>query len=519
MRLACQRHLDDLERQNAHGFPYYFDEDAEQDALDFASMLRLDEDLPFIAQPFQQFIIGVLFGWMNGEGYRRYRTAYVEMGKGNGKSPLAVVIGLIGLILDSEVQPEILCAAVTREQAGIMLTDAINIANASPIVLDQCDVSKHNIANGTGFLRSVSAEGRSLDGKRPHMALIDEIHEHRTDTVVQKMRAGVKRRTQPLIFEITNAGFDRESICWRHHQHSLAVLQGTIQDETWFAYVCALDEGDVWSEDESCWPKANPGIGTILPYEYLREQVKEAHNIPTSHNLIARLNFCVWTNAVTKWIDLDQWADCKLPDHFDPAELEGERCFGGLDLASTTDLSAFALWFPRQQIALAWFWAPEETGAKRWERDRVPYLMWAEQGWIELTEGNITDYDRIHDVIMELADSYDIREIGYDRWNATGLVTQLVEDGANMVPVGQGYASLSAPSKELEGRVVGGKIQHNGNPVLTWMIGNAVVQQDPAGNIKPNRKESAEKIDGVIAVVEALGQGALDEGEPDWWVA
>lgn len=524
VRLAAARHLRDLERVGDPDFPYRFDTEAEEMALGYAALMNLDAGVPFVAEDFQQFILGMIFGWLNLAGWRRFRTAYIEIGKGNGKSPLAAIIGIIGLCFDGETQAEILCAAVTREQAHIMLTDAVNIALHSESVAKRCDITKHNIAHGTSFCKAVSAEGRSLDGKRPHMALLDEIHEHRTDVVVQKMRAGVKRREQPLIFEITNSGYDRESICWRHHQHSIAVLEQRIDDETWLAYVCALDEGDHWLDDESCWPKANPGLGTILPYTYLREQVKEARNIPTALNLIARLNFCVWTQSVTKWLDVDQWRALELPTdrrrkaYYDLADLEGERAFGGLDLASTTDLSAFSLWFPEHEIALWWFWAPEVAGAKRAERDAVPYPLWAEQGWLTLTEGNITDYDAIEETIVELAERYDIVEIGYDRWNATSLVTHLVEDGAAMVPFGQGYASLSEPSKQLEGRVVGAKLRHNGNPVVAWMVGNVVVRQDSAGNIKPDREQSAEKIDGIVALLMALGRATLDEGAPDWWV-
>ena len=317
---------------------------------------------------------------------------------------------------------------------------------------------EHNLGFRDSFFRSVSAEARSLDGKRPHVSLIDEIHEHPDGQVVQKMRAGMKRRLQPLVFEITNAGYDRTSICWEHHEHSRQVLEGALADDTWFAYVCALDAGDDW-HDEAVWPKANPGLDTILPRTYLREQVKEADAIASSQSLILRLNFCTWTQQSTKWLDLADWDACASA--IDPSELEGEACFAGLDLASTTDLAALVLWFPAQRVVLPFFWLPEQASARRWERNRVPYPAWARDGRLTLTDGNITDYDRIREDIRALAARFRIAEIGYDRWNASQLVTQLVEDGAQMVPLGQGFASLNAPARELEKLVAGRELRHD----------------------------------------------------------
>lgn len=510
VRLACERHLRDLEREGEPGFPYRFDAAREAKFLLFAQHMNLSEGVPFVLEPFQQFIVGALFGWVDEHGFRRFRTGYIEMGKGNGKTPLAALVGLYMLRGDGEWQAEVYTAAVTRDQANIMFTDAKNIAKATPALSRSLEVLGHNIAYGDSFFRTVSAEARSLDGKRPHASLIDEIHEHPTPIVVQKQRAGMKRRMQPLVFEITNSGYDRNSICWEHHEHSRQVLEGTLVDETWFAYVCGLDEGDDW-HDEAVWPKANPGLGSILPVTYIREQVKEADAMPSSQNLILRLNFCVWTQQSTKWIDLSDWDACE--DEVDLEALRGERCFAGLDLASTTDLAAFVLWFPDHDTVLPFFFAPEEASSRRWERDRVPYPEWMRDGFIEQTEGNITDYDYIRERIRELAGIYDIAEIGYDRWNATQLVTQLVEDGAQMVPVGQGFASMSAPAKAMEALIIGRRLRHDGNPVLRWMAGNVSARQDPAGNIKPDREKSADKIDGIVALVMALSRAVVDQGE------
>lgn len=512
VRRACQRHLRDLQRAGRSDFPYVFDEELEQRFYRFAAYINLSEGLRLVLDPFQQFITGSLFGWVHQEtGDRRFRTAYIEIGKGNGKTPLAAVVCLYGLVADGETKPEIYSAATTRDQAKILFTDAKVMCEATPQLAQRLEVLEHNLSFGRGFMRPLSSEGKSLDGKRPHITAIDEIHEHPTDVVVRKMRAGMKNRRQPLVFEITNSGFDRHSICWEHHEHSRQVVEGTVEDETWFAYVCGLDEGDDW-HDEAVWPKANPGLGTILPLMYLREQMKEADAMPSAQQLVKRLNFCIWTEGETKWLDLGDWDACADPDVTE-ATLRGERCFAGLDLSSTVDITAFVLWFPERRAVLPYFWVPREAGSRRWERNRVPYPLWIDQGHLEATPGNVTDYDRIRERIREMAGIFRIEQIAVDRWNSTQLVTQLQQDGAPVFWMGQGFASMNGPSKELEALVAGRRLRHGGHPVLRWMVGNAVAAQDPAGNIKPDKERSADKIDGIPALIGAIAAAAGDTGE------
>ncbi len=529
VRLAGERHLRDLKEGPARGLS--FDVRAAIRAIQFFGFLHLAEGehagKPFQLEPFQQFIVGMLFGWKGPDGFRRFRTGYGEIGKGNGKSPLAAGIGLLGFLADGEIGAEIYSAAVTRDQAKIVYLDAEKMVDASPALSRRVEKTVSNMAvlRTNSFFRPVSSEARGLDGKRVHMALIDEIHEHPSAHVVDKMRAGTKGRRQALIFEITNSGYDRNSVCWNHHDYSVKVLEGVIEDDSWFAYVCQLDpceacqkagrtqpsDGceycDQWT-DESVWIKANPCLDVSITRKYLREQVREAVGMPSKQNIVRRLNFCAWTEQSVRWIDMGVWDDCNFPVNLE--ELRGRQCFGGLDLSSTTDISAFVLLFPREDgepwPVVCRFWVPREHVRRRAEKDRVPYDQWIREGYIEATEGNVIDYDVIRKRIREDAERFNIKEIAFDRWNSSQLCIQLQSDGTEMIPFGQGFASMSAPTKELEKRILGRQIAHGGHPVLRWMISNVSVKQDPAGNLKPDKSKSSERIDGVVALIMAQGR-------------
>ena len=540
VRLASERHIRDLARADSDPeWGYWFDDDAAQHAIDFfESVLTLPEGddpdgapQPFRLEPFQKFKTGCLMGWKSRDGFRRFRTAYIEEGKGNGKSPWAAGLGLYGLVADREDAPQVFAAAVTRDQAKILFSDAEKMVERSPDLSALLEMTVNNIAYeaNKGFFRAISAEAKALDGKRVHMALIDELHEHPSALVVDKMRAGTKRRRQAMIVGITNSGYDRNSVCYRQHVYSMQVLEGVLEDDSWFAYVCQLDhcsehsqpspgcEGcDDWT-DEAVWPKANPGLGPILPYKYLREQVTEAKGMPSKLNIVLRLNFCVWTESAIRWLDMEHWDACGDP--VDSLGLKGRPCWAGLDLSSTTDLTALALVFEPDDEdvvdVLMYYWIPEEKMRERAQKDRVPYDMWVRQGYMEATEGNVVDYDVIRVRINDLlAEGYNIREIDCDPWNATQISTQLMGDGFEVVAIRQGFASLTAPSKELERRVMEGTLRHGNNPVLRWNAANVAVAQDPAGNIKPDKSKSTERIDGIAAVVNALSRMIVnDTGE------
>lgn len=507
VRAACQRHLDDVRDGGKRGLVW--DRESAERAIAFFGFLRLPTGEPFDLQPSQQFIVGSLFGWKLTDGSRRFRTAYIEEAKGNGKTPLAAGIGIIGMVADGHPAAEVYTAGVTRDQAQYLWADAAKMVTASPALSSRVEVGAHNLAVTAthSYMRPVSSEARSLDQKRVHMALLDEIHEHRSGAVVDKMRAGTKGDPDALIVEITNSGYDRNSVCWQHHAYSMGVLDGTTPNDAWFGYIAALDPGDDWT-DEAVWPKANPLLGITVTHRYLREQVREALDMPAKQSLVRRLNFCEWTEASVGAIEMARWdvgaIDTRIP--------LGASVTGGLDLASTTDITALLLLYQAADgftDVLAKFWVPEEGIAIRSRRDHVPYDVWVREGWISATPGNVTDYERVREDIRDLAELYQIREIAYDPWNATHLVTQLMADGARCIPVRQGFASLSAPTKEWLSDIAAGRLRHGGNPVLRWMAANLVVEQDAAGNQKPTKDKSTERIDGQVAAIMAKARMIL----------
>jgi len=543
VKLACKRHLKDLKRKDI-----YFDKAAADHIISFFEEFLVFyegsfDGKPFTLTPHQQFIVGSIFGWKRKDGFRRFRTAYIEEAKGNGKSPLAGGIGLYCLAFDDEPGAEVYAAAVTREQASILFRDARLYAEASESLKEILIIDKYNIAYpaGNSFFRPVSSEHRGLDGKRPHVALIDEIHEHPNDLVVRKMSAGMKGRRQGLQFEITNSGYDRQSICFQHHEHTEKILEELIEDDAWFGMMTGLDvcdkcaaEGktipqdgcpycDDW-RDESVWEKANPNMNYLgAPFkDYLRRQVEEAKSMPSQENIVKRLNFCIWTESITKWLPVDKWNACNFP--VDAEALKGRICYGGLDLSNNIDLTAWVLVFPPEEEdglyeILCRFFLPEDNMIERVKRDKVPYDVWARQGYIKLTPGNIIDYAFIlHQIEQDMTD-YQIAELAFDRWGSQKITTDLqdlgfeIEGKRSLVQFGQGYASMSPPTKEVETMVLKGNLAHGGNPVLAWNVSNVAIRVDPAENKKPDKEKSIERIDGAVALIMAIGRAMLRGGQ------
>lgn len=515
VRLACQRHLNDVKTAKRRGLiwnPTIETPGGPASAVlhnlaFFPDCLLLDEDKPFTLKNWQAFIVGSLFGWYRNDGTRRFHTAYVETGKGSGKTPLAAGIGIKGLIADRTEAAEVYSAATDREQARICFLDAKRMVERSAELREVVETNVASLVHPklSSTFRPVSSEHRGLDGKRVHMAILDELHEHPDPMVADKMRAGTKKDPNALIFEITNSGYNRNSVCWKHRDYSRRVLEGTTENDSWFAYVCALDEGDDY-RDKAVWLKVNPSLPELPGYAYLQEQVREAEGMPSKENVVKRLNFCIWTEQSSRWIRTETW-DANGGDVAD-AELLGRPCYGGLDLSATADITAFVLLFPLDEGRFAvrcWFWLPEESPRSRNHVERE----WIERGLIQTTPGNIVDYAWIRRTVVECASKYRIQEIAFDRWNASHLVTELREqDGANMVEMGQGFASMSAPSREFERLLLAGGLLHGGHPVLKWMAGNVAAKQDPAGNIKPDKAASGDRIDGIVALIMALGRAA-----------
>jgi len=551
-RLACERHC--IDKPWIHKTPkkgirgLYFDHNAANKIINFFPKFLKFYEGSFDGQPFnltpnQQFILGSIFGWRrNADGYRRFRTAYIEMAKGQGKSPVAGGIGLYCLAFDNEPGAEIYAAAVTKEQANILFRDARLYADASETLKEMLIIDKYNIAYpaGNSFFRAVSSEHRGLDGKRPHVALIDEIHEHPNDLVVRKMSAGMKGRRQSLQFEITNAGYDRHSICFQHHEYTEKILEGTIEDDAWFGMMTGLDvcsaceiEGktipqdgcpdcDDW-RDEAVWEKANPNLNYLgAPFkDYLRRQVEEAKSMPSQENIVKRLNFCVWTESITKWIPTDKWNACNFA--VDPEALKGRTCYGGLDLSTNIDLTAWVLVFPPEEEdskyeVLCRFFLPEDNMRERVKKDKVPYDVWVRQGYITTTPGDLIDYAFILDQVDQDSKDFDIAELAFDRWGSSKITTDLqdlgfeLEGKKSLIQFGQGYKSMSPAVNDVETLVLGQNMAHGGNPVLNWMISNVAIKMDPAGNKKPDKEKSTEKIDGAVALLMASARALLKGG-------
>jgi phage terminase large subunit-like protein len=402
------------------------------------------------------------------------------------------------------------------------------------------------------FFRAISSEHRGLDGKRPHIALIDEIHEHPNDLVVRKMSAGTKTRRQALIFEITNSGYDRHSICYQHHEYTEKILEGIIEDDTWFGMMSGLDVCDSCRDDgktipqDGCpdcddwkdprtWEKANPNLKYLgKPFlDYLQKQVNEAKEMPSQQNIVKRLNFCIWTESHTRWISSDRWNKCNFT--VIPEKLKGMTCYSGLDLSSNIDLTALVHVFPPIEVLHSFegnrklygspdkyqiicrFFMPEDNVRDRVHKDKVPYDVWINQGYITTTPGNIIDYKFILNQLKYDQEQFLISELAFDRWGSQKITTDLQDecdfklegDEKTLIQFGQGYASMSSPTNEVEKMVLAEELAHSANPVLTWMMSNVVIKQDPAGNKKPDKEKSTEKIDGAVALIMAIARAMM----------
>jgi len=522
VRLAAKRHLDDILQGHLRGLEWHVTR--ANHAINFIECLRHYQGASagkrFRLSLWQKFVVGSVFGWYVNDGQRRFRTAYIEIGKGNGKTPLAAAVALYALVSDGEAGAEVYSAATSRDQAGICFNDAKQFVLSCVPLANRLEVGINNIAfhATSSFFRIVSAEGRGLDGKRPHFVVVDELHEHPTATVVEKMRAGTKGRTRALIFEITNSGYDQTTVCFEHHDYSIKVLMGVIPNDSWFAFVASLDKGEDPFVDPKCWIKSNPNLGVSLTTQYLTEQVREARDLPSKRNLVLRLNFCRWTEASESWVDLDHWDACASP--IDHDALLGRACFGGLDLASVSDFCAYSLVFPPEEGDGIWqlllkLYLPEAAVVRMREKLRLPIDHWIEQGLVTVTPGNVTDYGFIRRDVNASREKYRVKEIAFDRFNASQLVTDLQDDGALMVGFGQGYGSMSAPCKELERLYMSHRFNHGGHQLLRWMASNTVATKDAAENIKFDRAKSTQKIDGMVSTAMALGRAIAPPSEED----
>lgn len=510
VRLACERHRRDLLEGQARGL--VFRPKAGRHVLDFFRFLRHSKGewagSVVRLEPWEQAILWILFGWFRADGTRRFRTAYLEVARKNGKSTLAAGVGLYLLIGDREPGAEVYAAATKRAQAKLVFDEATRMVKRSPSLRRRIRCFRDNlhIEGSASKMEPLGRDADTMDGLNVHGAVIDELHAHKTDDVWGVLETATGSRRQPLIFGITTAGFYRDGFCFRLREYLLKVLDGVVCDDAFFGMVFTLDEGDDWA-DEGNWVKANPNLGVSVKLSDLRDKAQRAASIGSAltHFLTKHLN--VWTNAAELWIHPERWRACG--EAFDEGALAGRACYAGLDLSNTLDLTAWVLVFPPLDddprfVVLPRFWVPEDAIEERRRNERVPYDQWVREGWITAIPGAVIDYEWIFAQIDRDAQMFDVREVGYDRWGAAQVYLRLEKAGLTTVQIGQGFQSMSAPMKELEKLVASRGIRHGDHPVLTWNMHNLVASVDPAGNLKPDKRRSREKIDGAVALVMGL---------------
>ena len=497
---------------------YYFDKSAAKKAVGFIETFITHtkgemSGKPFLLEDWQKKIVSDLFGWKNKKtDLRKYRTAYIQIGRKNGKSTLASALALYMLFADDERGSEIYSAAGDRQQAGIVHEIAKGMIVANPELSKRSKVYRNSIVNESkgNFYQAISSDSKTKHGFNANCIIFDELHTQPNRSLWDTLTTSVGSRRQPLTIAITTAGYDRNSICHEIYKYAQQVDNQSVKDETFYSCIYEAEMDDDIT-DEEVWKKANPNYGVSLKKNYMEIESQRAVDVPSYQNTFKRLMLNIWTDSVSVWIPNNEWMECH--QEFDYSTLDGKECWGGLDLASTRDISAFVLLFKvdEKYIVLPHLFIPEENAKKRSERDGVDYVTWKNQGHIIATDGDVADYNFIKEKINELSKKYRIQSIAYDRWNASQLVIDLQNDGANMDPFGQGFVSMSAPTKELEKLIIGKQIIHNDNPCMNWMLSNVAIQEDPAGNIKIAKNKSKEKVDGLVALVMALGEMMTEE--------
>lgn len=502
----------------------HYDADKADRAVRFIEQLRHTKGKwagkRFWLLPWQEHIVRDLFGIVKPDGKRQFRTAYVEIGKKNGKSELAAAVALFLLYADHEASAEVYGAAADRQQASIVFDVAKRMVEMTPALLKRSKImaAGKRIVNysNAGFYQVLSAEVGTKHGLNVSGLVFDEVHSQPNRKLYDVLTQGSgDAREQPLFFLITTAGTDKESICFELHQKAKDILNGQKRDPSFYPVVYGLTEEDDWT-DERNWYKANPSLGQTIQIERVREAFQQALENPADEAMFKQLRLNMWVSSTTSFIPEQIFDLGNRP--IDMNALRGRECYGGLDLSSTGDITALVLMFPprnedEKYICLPYFWVPEDTIPLRVRRASVPYDVWAKQGYMMSTEGNVIDYNFIEKFINDLYKVYNIREIAVDRWNATMLIQNLENDGFTMIPFGQGFRDMSPPTKEFYKLMMEGKIIHGGNPVLKWMALNVVVDRDAADNIKPTKAKSPEKIDGIVAAIMALDRCVRHENE------
>lgn len=547
VRQACERHMRDRTRTDI-----WFDHEEYQRIVVrfFEERLKLSEGqfegVPFKPHSSQEFILGSLFCWRWTEGGgRRYRRAYIEQGKGNGKSPLAGGIGLYGMMYDNEPGAQIYSAGSSRDQSDILFQDAVKMAKAAPRIEKAITFSGNakiwNMAalgprqKGSLFKPLARTAGTSGSGFRPYFALVDELHEHPNRDVIDMLERGFKFRRNPLLLMITNSGTDKNSVCWQEREHAVAVVTGEKDDDTTFSYVCALDESDDPFTDRRCWKKANPLLGITITEAYLAGVVQQALDMPGKRNGILRLHFCEWTDADKAWLPKEAWEACEDED-MTIEDFEGVACRAGLDLSSRRDLSARALCFddgfviddegrPKPKFALfVHGYTPEKTLAERSRADRAPYDIWVNGGFITATPGPVIRFEFIIKDLQDDAGRHELQAVAYDRYLIQRFEQDMNDMGVamNLVEHPQGFSRrkdtdlwMPGTIETFEQLILERRLRVHVNPALRSSVASATFVQSPAGLKRFAKEKATQRIDMLIASAMAIGASCTGEAEPE----
>jgi phage terminase large subunit-like protein len=534
VKLAVKRYMDDVLYGESRGI--HFDENAASIAIDFFGLLQHSKGKwageYFKLSDWQVFILWNIFGWKNEDGTRRFRIAYNEVARKNGKSTFSAGIGLLMLVMDGEEGAEVYSAATKMEQAKIIHQEAIRMVRKSKSLNKRLGIHINNIfdTNTNSKFEPLGSDAKTLDGLNPHCAIVDELHAHPDGSIVEVIESAFGSRTQPLMFMITTAGFNTHCYCKTQREYAIKVLEGIVEDDTYFAIIYTLDgwdenakDKDDW-KDESVWMKANPNLGISVDIKNMRLMCKAATESPDKRNnvLVKKLN--IWTTQTVSWVNLEKWNECT--GNISEEDLYGKKCYLGIDLSSNRDLSGYGMVFPLDNEKYAYiprFFAPKDSDntIERQRIDRVPYLTWSEKRHITLTPGNVIDFDYIKKQLWEDYQKFDMTLIAYDRaFQFEAIRQQLVTEGMDekkFVSFGQGFLSMSVPMKKLERIYLEGKLIHNNNPVMNWMVSNVAVAYDAADNIKPIKRDNKDRyrIDGVVMLIMGLGVAMTQPPEID----
>jgi phage terminase large subunit-like protein len=475
---------------------------------------------PLLLLPWQVDIVGHIYGTLRPDGNRQYRTAFIEVPRKNGKSSLCAALALYHLIADGESGAEVYLAAVDRDQAAIVFGIAADMVRQHPALRKRLQVvpSTRRIVDvaTSSMLRVIASDAGGSHGFNASCVIADEVHAWPSRELWDVLSTSTGARRQPLMIGITTAGFESNSLGGQLHEYAERVRDGVVDDPSFLPVLYGAEPDEPW-DDPAVWRKANPSLGHTVSEEYLAGECARAKAVPAYESAFRRLHLCQWVNQETRYLPMEAWADCAGGVTFADleAELDGEVCYGGLDLSATTDMTALVLVFPRgdgRYDVVPRFWLPGDDIKRRSERDRVPYDVWARQGLLTLTPGNVVDYAHVRAEVNALARRYVIGGISYDRWAATQLVQELVADGIDMAPMSQGMASMAAPTSALLQLTLGRKLRHANHPILRWQADNLVVISDAAGNVRPAKHKARQRIDGIVALIMGIDRASRNAG-------